>query len=270
MDIDCLSNIENMEERIKEIIIQNCEKLSYNQIKKLLNIETEEDVRELNETLEKMELEGYLYLNDYGKYQLFSKSGKLSIGEIRYNSKNKPYVVSGKNCIYISPNYLNGAITGDIVVVRKCNHQIPGYSSATIDKILKRQKGELIFDYIDGKFIPYNWIKEINANIKNSNSLKILNGSRVLVKFSLEKENNHYNGEIVSIIGHKDDPSLEIKTIAIDNGVDIDFSQEALEQSNSINAIVTEEEIQERLNSNHGRDLRKELYLLLMEKILKI
>lgn len=254
MDIDCLSN---MEEKIKNIVIQNSEKLSYNQIKKLLNIENEEKIQELDTLLEKLELEGYLYLNDYGKYQLFSKCGKLSIGEIRCNSKNKPYVVSGKNCIYISPNYLNGAITGDIVVVRRCNHQIPGYSSAVIDKILKRQKGELIFDYVNGEYIPYNWAKEININIKHNNSIKIVNGSRVLVKISLEKDNNCYNGEIVSIIGHKDDPSLEIKTIAIDNGIDIDFSKEALEQANSISTVVTEEEIQKRLNNN-GRDLRNE------------
>ena len=259
MDIECLSNDENMEEKIKNIIIQNSEKLSYNQIKKLLDIENEEENQKLNEILEKLELEGYLYLNDYGKYQLFSKSGKLSIGEIRYNSKNKPYVVCGKNCIYISPNYLNGAITGDIVIVKKCNHQIHGYSSAVIDKILKRQKGELIFDYINGEFIPYNWTSEIKVNINNNNSIKLVNGSRVLVKFSLEKENNYYNGEIVSIIGHKDDPSLEIKTIAIDNGIDIDFSKEALEQANSIKTYVTEEEIQERLNSDYGRDFRGEI-----------
>ena len=196
MDIDCISN---MEEELKKIISQSTEKLSYSQIKKLLCVTTEEEIQELNALLNKLELEGYLYLNDYGKYQLFSKCGKLSIGEIKCNSKNKPYVVNGKNCIYISPNYLNGAITGDIVIIKKCNHQIPGYSSAIIDKILKRQKGELIFDYVNGKYIPYNWVKDIDINIKNTNSLKIVNGSRVLVKISLEKDNNRYNGEIVSI-----------------------------------------------------------------------
>ena len=255
MDIDCISN---MEEELKKIISQSTEKLSYSQIKKLLCVTTEEEIQELNALLNKLELEGYLYLNDYGKYQLFSKCGKLSIGEIKCNSKNKPYVVNGKNCIYISPNYLNGAITGDIVIIKKCNHQIPGYSSAIIDKILKRQKGELIFDYVNGKYIPYNWVKDIDINIKNTNSLKIVNGSRVLVKISLEKDNNRYNGEIVSIVGHKDDPSLEIKTIAIDNGIDIDFSKEALEQANSVNNTVTEEEINNRINSPYGRDLRNE------------
>lgn len=252
MDVEFLLKLEK---KLKKLMKEKNESLTYEQIKNYLDISTLEEIEILNKVLEKLELEGYLYLNDYDKYQLFSKCNKLSIGEIRCNASNKPYVVLGKNSRFIYPSYLNGAISGDIVIIRKCNHQIQGYSSIIVDKILKRTKGELIFDYIDGEFIPYNWTSEVKINIKENCSIKLVNGSRVLVKISLEKYNNKYNGEIISLIGHKDDPTLDIKTLATNNGIVIDFSKEALEQANSINIVVTEEEIEKRLNNN-GEDLR--------------
>ena len=59
------------------------------------------------------------------------------------------------------------------------------------------------------------------------------------------------------MIGHKDDPQLDIKTIVSKNGVVIDFSKESLEQTEKIPDYVSEEEIQKRINSG-GKDLREE------------
>lgn len=80
---------------------------------------------------------------------------------------------------------------------------------------------------------------------------------RVMIDISLEKTNNKYNGKIVSILGHKDDPEIDVKTIISNNGIIVDFKDEVLNEANKINTYVKEEEIENRIK-NGGIDLRSE------------
>ncbi len=251
------SKLTELEEEIISQIEKSGKSLTYKQIKHALKINTEAKVCLLDNALKNLETNGYLYLNDYDKYQLFEKCSELAIGQVKCNSKKKVYVVVGKNNIFIPDSHLNGAIAGDIVVIRRSNYKIQGNSRGFVDKILKRETGELIFDYIDGDFIPYNWPYPVSITIPSKQLSKLVDGSRVVIRVSLEKTNNSYNGNIVSLVGHKDDPQLDIKTIVSKNGVIIDFSKEALEQTEQITTYVSEEEINERV-SNGGLDLRNE------------
>ncbi len=244
-----------LEEEILKLLEEKNKNLSYRQIKRYTHSINEEKKKQLDEALSHLETEGYIYLNDYDEYQLFSKCSELAIGELKCSSKNKAYIVVGRNNIFIPDSHLNGAIAGDIVIVRRNNFKVQGNSRGEVDKILKRKKGKLIFDYSNGEFTPYNWPAKIEINIPQSQKEKLFEGSRVLINLSLDKSDNKYNGKIISIIGHKDDPNLDVKTIVSNNGIVIDFSEEALEQARQINTYVTQEEIDERLK-NGGIDLR--------------
>ena len=118
-----------------------------------------------------------------------------------------------------------------------------------------RNKNQIIFDYIDKKFVPYNWPVNMEINVVNNKNL--VDGMRVMIDISLEKTNNKYNGKIVSILGHKDDPEIDVKTIISNNGIIVDFKDEVLNEANKINTYVTEEEIENRIK-NGGIDLRSE------------
>ena len=252
MDIE---NLSELEKEIMKLIEESQKNITYKQIKKILHICNEEQEKELKIALDNLETNGYLYLNDYDEYQLFSKCNELQIGQVRCNSKKKVYIVVGNKNIFISDSHLNGAIAGDIVVIRQSNFKVQGNTRGIIDKILKRTSNGIVFDYIDRKFTPLNWPVPIEVSIPEEQIEGLINGSRVLIRLSLEKTNNAYNGQVVSLVGHKDDPQLDIKTIASTNGAIIDFSDEAMKQANSISKYVTEEEIQERL-ANGGIDLR--------------
>lgn len=252
MDVE---NLSKLEKNIMILIEESEKNLTFRQIKRLLNINTEDEEKELESTLKNLETNGYLYLNDYDEYQLFSKCNELKIGQVRCNSKNKVYIVAGKKNIFIPDSHLNGAIAGDIVIIRQSNFKVQGNTRGVVDKVLKRTSGGIVFDYIDGKFKPLNWPVPIEVSIPKNQEEGLVDGSRVLIKLSLEKNNNAYNGQVVSLVGHKDDPQLDIKTIASTNGAVIDFSDEAMKEANSLNKYVTKEEIQERI-SKGGRDLR--------------
>ena len=257
MTVSEKSELSELEEEIIEIIKEAHKNLTYKRIKKALHIYSEESEKNLIEALLKLETEGHIYLNEYDEYQLFSKCNQLAIGEVRRNSQGKVYVRVGENNIFLPESHLAGAIAGDIVVVKRANFKVDGNSRGQIDKILKREKGTLIFDYINGELVPYNWPAVIQINIPEYELKKLIDGSRVLVKISLEKVDNKYNGNIVTILGHKDDPEIDVKTIVSNHNVVIDFSNDAMKQANSINQYVTEDEIKQRIE-NGGLDLREE------------
>lgn len=250
-------NLTELEEQILDLLKNKKTNMTFKQIKRTLRINNQEQINILIDSLKNLEANGYLYLNDYDEYILFSKMHDLAIGELRCNCKNKPYVVVGRHNVFIHSNHLNGAIAGDIVIVKRHNFRAEGNTRGIIDKILKRTNGEIIFDYVNGELIPYNWPFPIKVALPKEQLDELVDGSRILVKLSLNMINDDFEGKIVSLVGHKDDPQLDVKTIASKNGIVIDFSKEALEQARKINLFVTEEEIKERLEHD-GLDLRNE------------
>ena len=249
------SELSELEEKIVELLTKSHKSLTYKKIKRELRILSEEAEKKFNSSLIKLETEGYIYLNEYDEYQLFPKNNQLSIGEVKKNIQGKVYVRVGQNNVFISESHINGALPGDIVIVKRCNYKIQGNSRGEINKILKREKGTLIFDYINRELIPYEWPGNIEINVSEKELNKLVDGSRVLVKISLEKTNDKFDGKIVTVLGHKDDTEIDVKTIVSNHNVVIDFSEDAMKQAEKIHTYVTEEEIKNRIN-NGGLDLR--------------
>ncbi len=244
----------NIEEMIIDYIQKMNDSVTYLQIVENIAVPNNLKLVELDDILENLELNGYLYFHN-NEYQLFSKYSDLAIAELKFNNKNVPYVVIGKNHITLSPKLLNGAMTGDIVIIKRNKYRLQDDSFHCVDKILKRNDNGFLFDYINGQFIPYNWPGTIDVQVPNEQLKKLTNGSRVVIKLSLEKKNNHYNGQIIDLVSQKKDSKLAIKTIASLNGVKINFSNETNRLANQISQAVSEEEIQDRC-SHGGMDLR--------------
>ena len=247
------NNLSDQEISIIDLIKARKKSMTFNQIKSILKIRKNE---KLNESLKNLELNKVLYVNDYNEYQLFDKCQNINVGVVKVNKKGKIFVSTKKESIYIDENDLNGAIKGDIVLVKKKEVNKDNSSKGKIKRIIERGKNQIIFDYIDKKFVPYNWPCKMDINVLETPNL--VDGTRVIIDISLEKTNNKYNGQIVSILGHKDDPEIDVKTIISNNGIIIDFKEETINEANKINNYVTDNEIQNRIK-NGGLDLRNEI-----------
>ena len=247
------NNLSDQEISIIDLIKARKKSMTFNQIKSILKIRENE---KLNESLKNLQLNKVLYVNDYNEYQLFGKCQNINVGIVKVNKKGKIFVSTKKESIYIDENDLNGAIKGDIVLVKKKEVNKDNSSKGKIKRIIERGKNQIIFDYIDKKFVPYNWPCKMDINVLETPNL--VDGTRVIIDISLEKTNNKYNGQIVSILGHKDDPEIDVKTIISNNGIIIDFKEETINEANKINNYVTDNEIQNRIK-NGGLDLRNEI-----------
>lgn len=204
-------------------------KFSISEIKKELDIDLED--------LKKLEMEGkILELN--GKYMYFPK-GNYVVSKVNINKKGIGFIYIGDRYT-IYPNDLNGSLNHDLCVLTIDYNQ----KTAKVKKILKRDNDLIICEIRNGYPVLYgiNCLYSISVkNIKN-----FVDGTRILVKINNEVGNLY--GEFVEVIGHKDDPSIELKEIAMQKGFNLEFSDKVKEEVMSLPSCVSSNEMNGRLD----------------------
>ncbi len=246
---------------IRELFKVKGFKTTFEELAYDLNLSIEE-CQMLRLILEKLELNGEIYLTDSQEYIPFPKHSSLSIGEVRLNKQKKPFILVGQSVVSISENHLNGAIRGDIVLIKRNNFVEIGKNLAFVEKILDRKNHFIIFECYKDKskkrIRPYNspFKYPVSLNRKDWSTLRI--GERFAVHVDTINHNGIFHGDVVFKIGKKDDPLLALKTIAASHGIRIGFPKDVEEEAKSIPTMVSEEEI--TAETNNGRvDLRNKI-----------
>ena len=123
-------------------------------------------------------------------------------------------------------------------------------------KVIKRNKdylvGEIVIENDNYYVLPDNDIYKFKVLIPKEETNSLVEGMKVLVKVIDNKNSNIYHGSIEKVIGHKDDPLIDVLAVAYDNGFYLEDSIEVKKQLEQIPSIVTEKEIVNR------KDLREE------------
>jgi ribonuclease R len=77
-------------------------------------------------------------------------------------------------------------------------------------------------------------------------------GHKVLVRVKKEIEKGKYEGHVLKVLGHKNDPGVDILSIVYKYGINDEFSDKLMDEVNAIPDVVSKEEIKRR------KDLRNE------------
>ena len=227
-------------------------KLTMEELRHKFNIKGEKQAAIFNCVLNELVDEGYLFF-DGKTYRLFTNEIGLAYGEIEINKNGCGFVHTKDGyTILIENSDLNGALNGDKVIVSSINAKRKDFYSGEIYKVLKRKSGFVIFEVIgNGNFaslIPYNSYNNINVSI-NKNELKnLIDGELIKVKVGTKCIDGEYIATIDTIIGHRDDPDIDIKLLAEKYEIPIDFSKEALHEANNLPKEVSKEEIKDRID----------------------
>lgn len=249
---------------IKTEIMSDLElkKQTIDEIRKALHVRGEFMQASFIDALKELEEEGKVYLDEDGFYKKFDykQLGKVQ-GKIYINNIGKGFVFienNGRKTKYlVNENHLNGALDGDVVVLKDINHGKTNYATAKVEKIIKRAKGKTIFEYAgDGEFIPYSIHGNVTIICPKEELKKIVKGQRVLVNIDKEKiatiENKAvFEAHIDKIVGHKDDPDIEIATIAAEHAFFKDFPEDVIEQLETIPDQVLPEDFDNRNDLRH-------------------
>ena len=252
-----------LQNKILEYLKKNSKKIDFWTLKKKLNIHGENEENLLRSVLHSLEEQGQIYLDKNECYAIFDIDQLEKIqGKLFVSRKGCGYVniqdENGEKFSYlIHSEDLNGALSDDIVIISDFTQMKSDYILAKVEKIVKRNHDTVVFEYQgNGVFTPYN--QKSNLTFTTSDDIRALvPGDRLLVRINGENlgdsKNPVFKGHILHLIGHKDDPKIDIETIAYDYGFVTKFSDEVLNELDQIPSAIDDNDIIGR------QDLRDEL-----------
>ena len=241
-----------MEEKVLNIINSHNKALTYDEILEKL---TDEEIPKLPNVLSKLIKELKIRFTNKGKYAKFDDKSQ-KIGTFVANRKGFGFVIidGEEKDYYVSSNNVNGAIDGDEVVIKVLDE---ARHEAAVLRINNRNLNNLLvgefYKKDDKNFLKLDDDK-LNIIVEIKDAQGAVSGHKVVVKIENKiQKSNYYRGKIIRILGHKDDPGVDILSIAARYQINDVFPDEVIEELKSIPDEVSQEELKGR------RDLTNEV-----------
>lgn len=234
-----------MQERILEILKEEERAYSIEELEEILGIRSAEELKTLLACLRDLENSLKVYHTNKGNYMLFNNS-HLRVGRLIGNKKGFGFVdIEGDEDVFIPPTCMNGAIHGDQVIVEitsKKGLDLEGRIVKVLDRKLHQIAGEFYYKGGLGHIDPDDKKISIHIDIEQSKTMGAMNGHKVLVRLIGKGEKGNYKGEVIKILGHKNDPGVDILSIVSKYEINDVFSDEVMEAVEQLPLEVTEEE----------------------------
>lgn len=217
----------------------------------ILNVKKEER-EDLSEVLNALVSEGKIILTPKGKYKKISDLDL--IGEFHQNARGFGFVsVEGMdNDIFISKDDIGNALDGDLVQIKITKEGVNDKKSeGKIVKIIKHNLDEVVGVYEAGR--GFGFVKCDNKNIlddiyipKNKND-GAMTGHKVVVKITdFGTEERKPEGEVIEILGHINDPGVDILSIVRAKKIPAEYPEEVMDYVAGIEDKIDESEISNR------------------------
>ena len=205
-----------------------------------------EDYRKLEEELNKMTKEGILYYSEKKKRYLLLQNSHLIKGKVIMNPKGFGFVEIGdtKKDIYIHKDNLNNARNNDIVLIELIGDKTEG----KIIKILSRDEDSFVgtvYFKDDKCFVKPDKRNNVDIEVIKESQHGLVDGHKVLIK---PINGNKYIGEVLTIIGHKNDVGVDILSFVYENNFHPDFPTDVIDQLKEIPDTVDEKEMKGRID----------------------
>lgn len=234
-----------MKDKIISVMEQEKEALTLIEINDLLGLKTPQELKDLENSLEELYKENVMYKTNKEKYVLYKNCPNFKLGKLDVNKKGFGFLVlPDEEDIYIAKDDLNGAVNEDYVLVELNNkkNKTEGRVVRILNRNLKNIIGEIV-NKNDDVFIKLDdEKKDLEIVLDKVSSRGLVDGTKVLVSLIKELSKNRYYGRVVTVIGHKDDPGVDIKTVAYKYGIFEEFSKESMQQAEDMPNEVSEQE----------------------------
>ena len=236
-----------MKDKILEILKSYNRALSFEEIDSALNIKTVEETEELISALRELEESVEIYHSNKDKYMIFENSN-LRKGIMRTNKKGFGFVdiSTEEEDIFVGMDNMNGAINGDTVLVEIISNKPDGRIEGRIVRIVKRELstvvGEIYFKKDRGYIIPDDNKLKMNIEIPKGKNKGSVDGHKVVVKITNQIGNNKFKGEVIRILGHKNDIGVDILSVVCKYNIKDTFDEETINELDNIPEEVSEED----------------------------
>lgn len=232
--------------------------MSVNDLEALLDMDDAEDFKVLVKTLNKLEEEGQLVRTRKNLYGLPEKMNLIR-GKVEMHKKGFAFLIpddESEKDVYIHSSDLSSAMNNDKVIVRiEKRGQHDKRTEGVVIRVVERANHEIVGTFEKSK--SFGFVIADDQRVPNDifipkNKIKgAVTGHKVLVSITkFPKGRKSAEGEVIKILGHKNDPGIDILSIIYKHGLKLDFPENVLNEAAQIPEQVTEAEL------NGRRDLR--------------
>ena len=231
------------------------------QIIKKLKIANNRDA--VNDALEKLTESNFLYYIGGDKYrmngQTHPKTERNSyIGIVDMTRKGSAYIVveGMAEDVHVSSKFLNTALNGDKVRIQAWRPPGRHKFEGEVIEILERASEHFIGTFFKSKkygfVVPDKLNVPMDIIVYSEKQKDASEGDKVVVKVLKwhEKSNKMPIGEITTVFGKSGSSDIEMKSILVNNGFNLEFPEEVIEESEKLPANIDEVEVAKR------RDMR--------------
>lgn len=160
----------------------------------------------------------------------------------------------GGEDIYIPESETGGAFHGDTVEYRMLGEGGDGRRAwGRVEKVIKRGVTEVVGTYEQNKkngfVIPDNQKLSFDVFIPAGQSMNAVNGHKVVVRIkNYGGHGQNPEGTVTQILGHKNDPGVDIQSIVMAYGLPQEFPEKVMREVSRIPDSVTEADKEGRLD----------------------
>ena len=244
-----------MEEQILELLNKRNKALSVHEICEELGYQGVDNFKKVLVILNYLEDNLKIRRTNKDNYETF-KNKNVKVGTLLGTKKNYAFVdIEGDEDVFIPPTCLNGAVDGDQVIVEitsKKGIDLEGRIVRIVKRNINNLIGTVVVENKQKKLKLDNEKLKLEILVKDPNAMP---GHKVIVKPTNKIGNNVYDCEVVRILGHINDPGVDILSIVCEHEFPDTFPDEVMEEVEKIPSFVSEDEIKIRL-ANGGVDLR--------------
>ena len=234
-----------MKDKILEVLKDQTKGLDLIEINDLLGFTTVEEYKALRKEIMELVSSGDIHKSKKDKFILMEHCSSLLTGVIHINKKGNGFVDTKYDYdTFVARENLNGAVDGDYVEIDVHNDEgivvniLKRDISVLVGEIVKKHN-KLAFELDDKK-------KDIRVEITKETLDRCVEGHKVIVKIIKELDTNYYLGKVINIIGHKNDPGVDILAIAANHGIYLDVSDAVKAEVNNLPMEVSEEDKKDR------------------------
>ncbi|MCM3004501.1 ribonuclease R [Priestia koreensis] len=234
--------------------------LTVKELEEVFGIEDSSTFKLFVKALVEMEDQGLIIRTRSNRYGLPEKMNLLR-GKFIGHAKGFAFVDpedTELDDIFIPPNETGNAMHGDIVLARVATKSSGSRQEGTIVKIIERGTKEIVGTYTESRNFGFVIAddKKIVSDIFIPKKAKngAIDGHKVIVRLTSYPEGRmSAEGEVIEILGHKNDPGVDIISVIHKHGLPTAFPENVLQQANDTPETINEDEIKNR------RDLRDQM-----------
>ncbi len=250
---------ENVEKLLTYMKDEAYKPLTVQELEEAFGIEDSSHFKDFVKALVQMEEKGLVVRTRSNRYGLPERMNLIR-GKLAGHAKGFAFVIpeeQGMDDIFIPPNEVKTALNGDIVLARVTSESSGQRREGTIVRIIERGVQQIVGTYSESKHfgfvIPDDKKIATDIFIPKGSTKGAIEGHKVVVKLTSYPEGRkNAEGEVIKILGHKNDPGVDILSVIHKHGLPLAFPDNVLDQANSAPDTIDEKEIANR------RDLRNE------------